>query len=229
MTQENEVAEPQPPVPPGTKMDLEHLIKDPEPEQQEIHPSPGPSTLKKTRDIKKIAVLVLLALVVVLGIVVYFLAKERTRALHEFETKLAQMESRLQTLQDKQNAALAQNDRAIESLKKELQKLKEQTGEHFAAEERILQELRGTRPATPQATMPPNTVEQYSRQTTEPTRPQEVAKPVEARPANDSARSKGEQTFVDFVERVLKKIFELIGNLFQVVWDWLSDILKKTA
>lgn len=232
MTQENEVAEPQPPAPPSAKIDLERLTKDPAPEQEEIQPKPGLSALpqKKSRAIKKIAVFVLLALVIVLGIGVYFLAKERTRSFQVYETKLAQLESRLQTLQDKQNAALAQNDRALEALKKELQKLKEQTGEHFAAEDRILQELRSTRPSTPQDITPPNTglTEQSSSQTTGPSR-QEIVKPTEAKPSNDSGRNKGEQTFVDFVETALKKIFELIGNLLRVIWDWLSDILQKTV
>ncbi len=175
--------------------------------------------------------LVLSVLVAVLGSALFFLIKERTRALHDLETKMAQMESRMQTLQDKQNTAWSQNDRTLESLKKDLQKLKELTGEHFAAEDRILRELRNTRSSASPETIPPNTLlaDQTLKQNSEPPPSRETSRPSESKSSADPGRGKDEQTFIDFVETVLKKIFELAGKLFQIIWDFLSDFLKKTV
>lgn len=234
MSQENETAEHQPPVPPSPKTEVEHLIpaKDPDPEPQKTQAHPGletqpPQQNKKPE--KKTVLLVLSVLVVVLVGALFFLIKERARAVHDLETKMAQMESRMQTLQDKQNTAWAQNERALESLKKDLQKLKEQTGEHFAAEDRILQELRNTRTLAPTETANSILAEQNPRQTSEPPPSRESAKPSESQSSAEPERGRNEQTFIDFVETVLKKIFELAGKLFQIIWDFLSDFLKKTV
>lgn len=235
MSQENETAEHQPPVPPSPKTEVEHLIpaKDPGPEPQKTQAKPGLGThsqqQNKKPDVKKTVMVVLSVLVIVLVGALFFVIRERTRAVHDLETKMAQMESRMQNLQDKQNTVLAQNDRAVEALKRDLQKLKEQTGEHFAAEDRILQELRNTRTLVPTDTTNTILTDQNLKQTSEPLPSRESSKPSESKSPAEPERGRNEQTFIDFVETVLKKIFELAGKLFQIVWDFLSDFLKKTV
>ena len=226
MSQENEIPEftPLPPAPEVSEaqpLAAENIA----PEPQEVRPKP--ETRAKKISAKKIAGIALLFLLAGLSIAVYFMMRERTRTFQNLETRLAQLESLIHTLQDKQSAATAQNDRAVETLKKDLQKFKDQSAEQFATEDRVLQELRSGRPPSPQETAPAFAPMEPRFKQAEPTTPPDPARPTETKPALEPEKNKETQHFIEFVESALKKIFELLKSIFQIVWDFLSDTLKK--